>query len=300
MEPKTYRQGLASAKAGKGLFQQVPVAQRVEYYHRQILLARLFAVDEAPWVLKGGTALVWRDPTARATKDIDVFNKSVADINVAVNQFKDHLARVSTPPSDVHFDCEIKSINEEPNIGGRQGAELRVHLVSSAGRKIPNPIKIDLVVGCAVTGEVETRANEGLAAVLGAEFSEIKLYPVVDHLADKVAATMSVYSYESFTAVSTRVRDLVDIVQVAMTETIDGTELWTALESERQVRKLAPFTEGFVCPDSWKNLYESKKLSKGNQAPAKFAEALAITQAFLNPAISGEAAGKTWRDLSWH
>ena len=36
------------------------------------LLARLFARDDAPWVLKGGYALELRMKEARATRDIDL------------------------------------------------------------------------------------------------------------------------------------------------------------------------------------------------------------------------------------
>lgn len=298
MTPKNYRQGLASAKAGKGIFGSIPVAQRTEYYHRQILLARLFAADSAPWVLKGGAALVWRDPAARSTRDIDMFNESAVDIGAAVDQLTAHLNEISTPPLDVQFECEVKSYDSEISLGGRQNAVLSAHLLSTSGRRIPNPIKIDLVVGCAVTGSVETQHSVGLEEVLGADFPEARLYPITDHLADKVAATMSTYPQLSGGLSSTRVRDLVDIVQIALTEVVDGSQLWVAIESERQIRGLAPYRDGFVCPSNWEALYVSKKLGKG-RAPADFWEALTLAQTFLNPAVSGESKGKIWQAGRW-
>lgn len=42
------------------------------------LLARLFRIDPAPWVLKGGYALELRFRTARATIDIDLTVQRVA------------------------------------------------------------------------------------------------------------------------------------------------------------------------------------------------------------------------------
>lgn len=42
------------------------------------LLARLFRIDPAPWVLKGGYALELRFRTARATVDIDLTVQRIA------------------------------------------------------------------------------------------------------------------------------------------------------------------------------------------------------------------------------
>ncbi len=57
-EPRSYRQGRASANGGRGQFATISKAERVEHYHRSIVLARIFANTDKRWVLKGGTALV--------------------------------------------------------------------------------------------------------------------------------------------------------------------------------------------------------------------------------------------------
>lgn len=54
-QAKSYVQGLAAAKSGKGKFSGVPKAERTEFYHRIIVLARIFADPHGAWVLKGGT-----------------------------------------------------------------------------------------------------------------------------------------------------------------------------------------------------------------------------------------------------
>lgn len=294
---RTYRQGLESAKAGKGAFSDIAKQERHNLYHRNLVIARLFAAQENQWVLKGGSALVWRDPSARTTRDIDVFNSSTRDIQVAVETFKQALNSISTPPEDVTMHCELVSI-EEPKGSKRRGAKLQVHLMSKTGQELKPPVSIDLVIGCQITGEIKEENSEMLEAVLQADMPTVKLYPIVDHLADKVAATMQSYLAAGKNRESTRVKDLIDIAHIALTETIDGNQLKIALESERLERSLLPYSEGFICPENWAIRYSNKRVEKG-KAPQKFEEALALAQALINPAIFGQAKNKTWRDGEW-
>ncbi|WP_420853342.1 nucleotidyl transferase AbiEii/AbiGii toxin family protein [Ruania rhizosphaerae] len=78
----------------------------------------------------------------------------------------------------------------------------------------------------------------------------VTAHPVVDHIADKVAATESTYGGHP----SGRVRDLVDLVVIAQTHQIDGTALHAAIESERRHREL-PYREAFVAPAGWARTY---------------------------------------------
>ncbi len=66
----------------------------------------------------------------------------------------------------------------------------------------------------------------------GLPTADYRIYPAVDHLADKdklVAMTSTFASNRR----STRYRDLVDIVLIARTQTVDADALRTAVESER-------------------------------------------------------------------
>lgn len=182
--------------------------------------------------------------------------------------------------------------------GRRQSTSIQVHLLNEFGRRVPNPISIDLVVGCKVTGEVENMRAQPLEDALQTKLPPVLLYPLVDHLADKVAATMQTYEQLGEKNSSTRVRDLVDIVQIALTETIDGGQLHTALESERLERGLPQYAEGLICPESWAHLYRNRKVKKG-RAPESYDEALSIAQALINPAIKGAVSGKIWSEGVW-
>lgn len=295
---RNYAQGLSAAKSGKGKFMEVPKAERTEFYHRSIVLARIFAVSTTKWVLKGGTSLVWRDPEARSTRDLDFFNRDTQNIRQAVEDFEHALQQISTAPYDISFECE--SNPEQFTVAGRrQSTKITVHLKDDFGRRLRNPISIDLVIGCQMTGDIDEKSAVALEDVLLEDMPKVQLYPVVDHLADKVAATMQTYSQLGRKNPSTRVRDLIDIVQLAATEVIDGRQLHDALESERLERGLAPYSEGLVCPDSWKAMYTGRKVKRGGTTPGTYEEALQIAKSLIDPAISGEAIGKIWRDLSW-
>lgn len=296
-ESRTYHQGRASATAGKGSFSLIPKAERVEHYHRSIVLARIFSSPKGKWVLKGGTALVWRDPSARATRDIDFFSQGTQDIFQAIQDFTATLNNISTAPYDIGFEYEQLS-SEVQSQGNRQSAKLRVHLVDEFGNRIRNPISIDLVAGCRITGDIEQQSAKPLEDVLQTSMPPVLLYPIVDHLADKVAATMQTYAQLGEQNPSTRVKDLVDIVHIALTETIDGRQLRKALESERLERGLPMYSEGLVCPGSWATLYQGRKI-KGGKAPVMYAEALSIAKGLVDPAIRGDADGKIWSEGVW-
>lgn len=296
--PRSYRQGRASATSGVGMFAGIPKPERVAFYDHSIVLSRIFASDAQSWVLKGGTALIWRDPSARSTRDLDIYNSAARGIGEAVSALRAALSGESIPPVDIALvvrEDEIE-IHEE---GNRHNAAVRVHLYSAAGMEVSQPVKIDLVVGCRVTGSIDSKPNDGIGTALRAEFPQIRLYPIVDHLADKVAATMQPYLTSTGEEKSTRVHDLIDIAHIALTETIDGDELRTAIESERGERGLPTYDQGFQCPPAWASLYP-KSLRKRGEAPDNFVDALRIAQDLINPAISGEASGMTWEHGHWN
>lgn len=297
-QPRNYRQGRTSATSGVGMFAGIPKPERVALYDRSIVLSRIFAHDAQSWVLKGGTALIWRDPVARATRDIDIYNSTAPGINEAVSALRTALTSESVPPEDIDLvvrDEEIELHQE----GTRENAAIRVHLLSAAGVEVSQPVKIDLVVGCRVTGTIDSEPNDGIGQALKADFPQIRLYPITDHLADKIAATMQSYPSAGGQSHSTRVHDLIDIAHIASTQTIDGHELNVAVDSERRERGLPEYTDGFQCPESWARLYP-KGVRKRGWAPDRFADALQLAKELLDPAITGDAIGMTWSNGGWH
>lgn len=68
----------------------------------------------------------------------------------------------------------------------------------------------------------------------------------MDQIADKVCATMTDYNG----LLSSREKDLVDIVVLAVTQNINGSALSLALEAEQRRRKMEPFKR-IIVPPTW-------------------------------------------------
>ena len=70
-----YKSGKQSAGSSKA-YDGIPKMHRIDQYHRDIVMARAMSCAGESWFLKGGNALIWRDPAARATKDLDLYNRA--------------------------------------------------------------------------------------------------------------------------------------------------------------------------------------------------------------------------------
>src|SRR3546814_16056440 len=75
-----------------------------------------------------------------------------------------------------------------------------------------------------------------------------RLFPVVDQIADKVCATMRT-DYPGGRR-SSRVKDLVDLVVLAQTQSVDLGELRVAIATKQALSGMAPFA-AFTIPDTW-------------------------------------------------
>lgn len=116
------------------------------------------------------------------------------------------------------------------------------------------------------------------------------VYPLVDHVADKVAAMFS--HYGSAGLASTRYRDLVDLVAIVMGASIDAPSQMNALQSE-ETRRGIELPTTFKVPhlDSWEGGY-AEEVRKLNVTQARSLEAaLAIVKPFLDPLLDDTAEG---------
>jgi hypothetical protein len=109
-------------------------------------------------------------------------------------------------------------------------------------------VKVDLITGCAPIGELEKVPPAHSLDVKGIKPCVYRLYPIADTVADKVCATLVHYPGGRR---SSRVKDLVDLVAIALGNPIDGPTLKAAIASERHRRGLKDVT-GFSIPGEWK------------------------------------------------
>jgi len=259
---------------------------RLEYFNR--FLSRVFSDGpDSEWVLKGGTGMLARVASTRATLDIDLYRGGYG-----VDEAVKDLRRLTERDLGDHFRFvysghrAILAGKAQPYTDGYR-AKFEIYI----GAQKKGSINVDLSTGAGLTAEPTTTTPASaldLPRLVGFEY---RLYPVVDQIADKVCATMQRYDDRP----SSREKDLVDIVVLAVTQDIDGTALATAITTEVSRRRMDPI-EHFIVPAHWGPAYE--KLARGIPCCANVRHidaAAALAAALVNPALDGNAEGLTWQ-----
>ncbi len=259
---------------------------RLEYFNR--FLSRIFSDDpDSEWVLKGGTGMLARVASTRATLDIDLYREGYG-----VDEAVEDLRRLAERDLGDHFRFvytghrAILAGEGQPHTDG-----YRVEFDTYIGAQRKGSIGVDLSTGAGLTAEptitVPASALD-LPRLVGFEY---RVYPVVDQIADKVCATTQRYDDRP----SSREKDLVDIVVLAVTQDIDGTALTTAIRAEISRRGMDPI-EHFVIPDEWGPAYEQLARRVPHCADVvDVGAAQELASALINPALDGTATGLMWR-----
>ncbi|MFJ4674044.1 nucleotidyl transferase AbiEii/AbiGii toxin family protein [Kitasatospora purpeofusca] len=255
------------------------------------LAARVFTYDPHGWLIKGGQALLVRYAgSARLSRDLDLQATS-ADLSVedalralveaAGHQLDDHL-RFAARPAKLHAD---------PAKGAEQPFDVYL------GSTKVHSVKVDVVVGRTVIGTPEMRT---LAPIVGlewpVEWPPAMLYPVVDHVVDKICAMYE----EHPNGPSGRYRDLADLLLMSQQEVLDGRITHDALrrEADRRTAKGSkvslPVT--FTLPDtSWNANYPgAAALVIGLKGCDDIASATPLARAFMDPLLADGPLQATW------
>lgn len=265
---------------------------QLEYFNR--FLSRVFSEGGgSEWVLKGGTGILARVPSTRATRDIDLYRKGST-----LDQALADLIRLAAIDLGDHFKFEYVSRND--SIGNdtqpyTEGYQVRFNIFIGLSEK--GSLQVDLAVGAGITGEITTTEPANALNLPKLVSHEYRLYPVVDQIADKVCATMTVYNERS----SSREKDLVDLVVFATTQDIEGSALAHAIATEARRRQMEPF-DRFLIPSTWGTGYV--KLSKSVPYCAHYRTVAAASElmgAFIDPAMDGTANERLWSpdDRAW-
>lgn len=248
-------------------------------------LARVFHDPSAPWVLKGGTAVLARVHDARTTKDVDLLAKGF-DLDAAVQALReavafdlaDHFRFVITAVDALHGGADQPSVD---------GCRVRVDAYCGATKK--DSFGVDVVTGSLMTGAPETLVYADLD-IRGNAAPTLRLYPVVDHIADKLCATQARYGADGRRG-SSRVRDLVDLVVFARTQTVEASALGHAVRGEWLHRGL-PGRPVFAPPPEWRALYPplARKVPAVGDV-SSFDAAVDLVSRFLTPVLDGARHG---------
>lgn len=256
----------------------LPQLQRQIAYDR--LLQRLYQVSD-DWVVKGATALLARDLVARGSLDVDVYREAEQDVAEA------DLRRAVGIGAGDWFSFEVGESILIGNAGVRLPIDARIGATTWAA------FHVDLVGSdIRMTGEPESVPPLIAGAVPGIPQAGYKAYPLVDHVADKVAATYERHGESQRS--SARFRDLVDLVSIVTGASIPADRQGPALLSEFRRRKLA-LPRFFEAPDRllWRRGYDAEATRSILTVGRSLDEAPAIVKPFIDPLFDGTASG-TW------
>ena len=298
-ESETYQDWRAVEQAIKSAateaHQQDPtriVADLIRQAHYDRFLCRVFSDgDASEWILKGGSGMLARVPNTRRTLDADLYregyNKDLAlrDLRRVTNvDLGDFFRFVYLRHTTILAD------DLQPYADG-----YRILFDAYLGPKPLEQIKVDLSthVGATTAAMPATPANR-LALPKLPSF-DYRLYPIENQVADKVCAILTTHNGKP----SSREKDLVDLVVIALTQTIDATDAQAALHHEAQLRRL-DLPETFTTPATWGAGY-ANGAKNTPAAHYKITDAQMLMAAFIGPLLAGITIESHWSPemLQW-
>jgi hypothetical protein len=117
------------------------------------------------------------------------------------------------------------------------------------------------------------------------------VFPIADHLADKLCARIDSSTRTGRPTSSSRVEDLVDIAIIASTQTVQAAALTSAVVSNAAMRKIE-LPERFTVPETtgWATRYP--KVAAEAPGPAlDFATAVTLASQIFDPILNRTAIG---------
>jgi hypothetical protein len=253
------------------------------------LLARLSTDGE--WVLKGGFALQLRyGLQSRPTRDVDI--RTPRPLAEALQRFRQAIA---VPTVTDHFSFELGDVAQE--LQGAPGGSLRVRVVARVAGLEFITFHVDLSSGDALVDPPDLLSGSDLLQFAGITPVEFPVYPVVQHLAEKLHAYTLPRAQEN-----TRVRDLVDLVIIAITETVEADRLSRCVEATFSVRGTHPVPDDLPQPPaSWALPFATIAAEAVNLSPTHLREGHAVAAKFWGPFLSHGAVHQVWlpREERW-
>ncbi len=278
--PQAFRQALTDKlrEASKSSRWTLPQLQRQMAYDR--LLERLYLVDDG-WVVKGATALLARGIGVRATIDIDIYRERARELAEA------ELREAASRDIGDWFTFELG-----PGRAVASDAAVRIPVTAYVGTATWAAFRVDLVGSdLRMTGDPEHVPP--LARVLMPDIEQhgYRAYPLVDHIADKISATVQRYGDQGRPSI--RFKDLVDLVAIVTEVSVLADLQMAALVSEAQ-RRGTMMPESFDVPDLglWERGYAAEAGRSLLRIAPTLTEALGVVRPFVDPLLAGTAIGR--------
>ena len=292
-EAKPYRTGVAVERAISDAARRASTPERdTNRLMREAVfdrfLCRVFAEEGETFVLKGGTGMLARIPTARTTRDIDL-----AAMERTLDAAIVALRAAALIDLGDHFRFEYRrteALLEGEGQPYTDGAQVRFDTYIGAAKK--DGVSIDLVLGHVPTTPPVTAAPANRLPLPRLQTHDYRLYPLVDQIADKMCACEGVYGLNE--QPSSRVKDLVDLVLIATTQTVEGTDLIHAIRAERARRGL-PARNTFTAPATFGRTWRTEAVKGNLPREIDLAAAVALASHLIEPALAATIVGRVWR-----
>ena len=286
-DPAALRQAINArlrVLVGDNLQLQLTDLQRQFAYDR--FLTRVFlGPDRERWVLKGAAALLARlHSRARHTLDLDLYREqsgleeAEAALRAAAALDLGDFFRFSLSPG--------RPVTQT-------GVVRRVPVVAYLGATEFASFHVDVIVGIAMTCEPDNGPPLLAVEPLGLKSAHYRIYPLADHVADKIVAFLQRPPGVGGTGQgSTRYRDLADLAVIAHREVIAAADLRVALMSEVTRRELSlPATLPIPAAGSWRSGYARVARDVPDLAERDLDSALLTVRGFVDPVLQGTADG---------
>lgn len=230
-----------------------------------------------------------RTDAARETKDIDILSRET-DLNDSLVELK-CLAAI-----DLDDFLSFEFVSSKPIKATdeyRDGLTVKFNVF--CGNQRQTPLSIDLVSDPAFRGQPQRITPKTRLAVGDLPVFDYLLYPIEHVIADKVCATFETHGGRP----SSRIKDLVDLGVISLTETVDGSRASAQLAHELNMRKLS-IPPRFSVPAGWTEPYflaSYKKLAKQTSFAEKLADmswCLKLVGRLVDPLLDQSARGSTW------
>jgi hypothetical protein len=243
------------------------------------LVERLYRVDDA-WVIKGATALLARGISVRHTVDIDVYRAG------AIDDVERQVREAAALDIDDWMRFEVgRAVRITAH--GAQAARIKVR--SFIGVKLWAAFQVDIVAdGILMTGSPERVSPLTKVHIIDRQRASWWVYPMVDHVADKVCAILERHGGYP----STRFKDLIDLVAISRRATVEANAQTLALAKEAARRDLQ-LPAAFDVPDRaiWERGYRAEARRTVGIHAGNLETALTTVRPFLDPLLDGTGTG---------
>ncbi|PFG27769.1 nucleotidyl transferase AbiEii/AbiGii toxin family protein [Corynebacterium renale] len=264
----------------------------------EAFLRRVFHNASTPWVLTGGASLLLRNSQGRFTIDLDLARAQQWNSLQSLEKELEHICQIDDGDG---FSFEIRrlALLRDEDVEGYIGPSVDVQIIVRIGAQEFANFKIDITTQRHTQAPIEQikvapLLNSVGKTIIYADDFYIYSPPIGSQLADKICAMYEVHGSQN--RPSTRYHDLMDIVTMTSTQTIDGRVFINALHHESS-RRGVELPEKLVSPSKdWDARYYSQATK---QAP--FPKELHSLEASLdyagrciNPALRGQIQDETW------